>query len=161
MTDELLLRRKWTLRAHGRQVVFVKKPYESATHVLMKALLWALYLPDYPDLTVEVGIGDRYKPDVVALDDRGEPRFWGEAGEVSVAKIRSLARRYRDTHFALAKWDMRLDPLMAIVSAALEGPRRRAPFDLISFPADSADRFVDDDGSIHVSHDELEWVRLG
>ena len=48
MTDELFLRRKWTLRAHDRQVVFVKKSYESDTHVLMKALLWALYLPDVP-----------------------------------------------------------------------------------------------------------------
>ena len=110
MTDELFLRRKWTLRAHGRQVVFVKKPYESDTHVLMKALLWALYLPAYPELTVEIAIGDRYKPDVVALDARGEPGFWGEAGDVTTAKIRSLARRYRDTHFALAKWDTRLEP---------------------------------------------------
>ncbi len=58
MTEDLLLRRKWTLRAHGRQVVFVKKPVESSTHVVMKALLWALYLPQYPDLTVEIAIGD-------------------------------------------------------------------------------------------------------
>ena len=105
MTDELLLRRKWTLRAHGRQVVFVKKAFESDTHVLMKALLWALYLPAYPGLTVEVAVGDRYKPDVVALDARDEPLFWGEAGDVTTAKIRSLTRRYRNTHFALAKWD--------------------------------------------------------
>ncbi len=60
MTDELRLRRKWTFRAHGRQVVFVKEPVESTEHVVMKALLWALYLPDYPGLTVEVGIGDRF-----------------------------------------------------------------------------------------------------
>jgi hypothetical protein len=91
VTDDLLLRRKWTLRAHGRQVVFVKKPVESSTHVLMKALLWALYLPAYPNLAVETGVGDRYRPDVVALDAQGEPVFWGEAGDVTVAKIRSPA----------------------------------------------------------------------
>jgi len=160
MTDELFLRRKWTLRAHGRQVVFVKKPYESEAHVLMKALLWALYLPAYPELTVEIAIGDRYKPDVVALDARGEPGFWGEAGDVTTAKIRSLARCYRDTHFALAKWDARLEPYSAIVADALDGLHRRAPFDLIRFPADSADRFVDDEGAIHLSHADLTWVRL-
>jgi hypothetical protein len=160
MTDELLLRRKWTLRAHGRQVVFVKKPYESGTHVLMKALLWALYLPAYPGLTVEIAVGDRYKPDVVALDARGESIFWGEAGDVTTAKIRSLARRYRDTHFALAKWDVRLEPYGAIVADVLVGLHRRAPFDLIRFPADSADRFVDDGGAIRLSHADLAWLRL-
>jgi hypothetical protein len=37
----------------------------------MKALLWALYLPIYPKLSVEIAIGDRYRPDVVELDLRG------------------------------------------------------------------------------------------
>lgn len=158
--DELRLRRKWTLRAHGRQVVFVKRPVESTEHVVMKALIWALYLPQYPDLTVEISIGDKYKPDVVGLDARREPVFWGEAGDVSTAKIRSLARRYKRTHFALAKWRTRLEPLAAIVADALDGLNRSAPVDLISFPEDAAERFIDDDGVIRVSHDDLVWVRL-
>ena len=158
--DELRLRRKWTLRAHGRQVVFVKKPVESTEHVVMKALLWALYLPEHPDLVVEIPVGDRYKPDVVALDAEGEPVFWGEAGDVSTAKIRSLVRRHRRTHFALSKWDARLAPLAAIVGGALEGLGRSAPFDLISFPADSAERFIGDDGVIRVTRDDLSWLRL-
>ncbi len=161
MTDDLHLRRKWTLRAHGRQVVFVKKANESAQHVLMKAFLWALYLPTYPDVTVEVAVGDRYKPDLVALDAAGRPRFWGEAGEVRVQKVRSLARRYRATHFALAKWDTRLGPYVAIVQAALQGLDRRAPFDLLAFPADSAERFIDDAGQIRISHADGQWTRLG
>lgn len=161
MTDELRLRRKWTFRAHGRQVVFIKKPVESTEHVVMKALLWALYLPDYPGLTVEVGIGDRYKPDVVELDAQGEPRFWGEAGSVRTEKIRSLARRYRSTHFALAKWDTRLDPTVELVRVALDDAPRRAPFDVISFPGDSAERFIDDQGYIQIALSDLEMIRLG
>jgi hypothetical protein len=157
--DELRLRRKWTLRALGRQVVFVKKPVESTEHVVMKALIWALYLPQYPDLVVEIPVGDKYKPDVVSLDAQGEPVFWGEAGDVSVAKIRSLARRHKRTHFALGKWATRLDPLTVIVDDALADLHRSAPFDLISFPRDSAERFIDDDGVVRVSHDELMWVR--
>ena len=160
MTLELHLRRKWTLHASDRQVVLVKKPYESTEHVVMKALLWALYLPDYPDLTVEVAVGDRYKPDVVALSELGPPRFWGEVGDVSVAKIRSLARRYRNTHLAIAKWDARLEPTIAIVTDAIEHLNRQAPVDLLSFPADSAERFMDNDGRIHISRDDLEWVRV-
>lgn len=154
------LPRKWPLRAHGRQVVFVKRPNESSEHVVMKALLWALYLPQYPTLTVEVSVGDRYKPDLVALGPDGQPLFWAEAGEVSVAKVRSLARRYRHTHFAWGRWNASLEPVQAIVAKALDGLGRTAPFDLISFPADSVERFFDDAGAIRVAHADLRWLRL-
>jgi hypothetical protein len=160
MTSDLFLRRKWTLRAHGEQVVFVKRANERAEHVVMKAFLWALYLPIYPDLVVEVPIGDRYKPDVVSLNRRGRPRFWGEAGHVSPEKIRSLVRRYRQTHFALAKWDTPLDPFVDTAHAAINEFEPDAPFDLLHFPADSADRFIGDRGEINVTHADLEWVRL-
>jgi hypothetical protein len=159
MTRDLFLRRKWTLRAHGEQVVFVKKANERTAHVLMKAFIWALYLPEYPDLVVEVPLDDRYKPDVVSLDLRGRPRFWGEAGRVSRQKIRDLARRYRATHFALAKWDTRLEPLLEIVEAAVEGLGRTAPFDLIRFPADSAHRFIGERGQVRLSFDDVTWHR--
>ena len=157
---DLHLRRKLTLRAHGRQVVFVKKARESTEHVLMKAFLWSLYLPDYPDLAVEVPVGDRYKPDVIGVDAAGRPTFWGEAGKVSPDKIAALARRYRSTHFALAKWATRLDPHLAIVEDALDGLARSAPFDLLAFPPDAAERFIDERGSVAVTHADLAWHRL-
>ncbi len=160
MSDDLILRRKWTLRAHGKQVVFVKNANERREHVLMKAFLWALYLPAYPDLVVETRVGDRYKPDVVALNAQGRPRFWGEAGHVGVDKIRSLARRYRDTHFAIAKWDTRLQPFVAIVTDALIGLSRSAPVALFNFPVDSAERFIDERGYIRLAHADLEWTQV-
>lgn len=160
MKSELMLRRKWTLRAHGEQVVFVKKVNERAEHVLMKTFLWALYLPAYPDLVVEIHIGDRYKPDVVSLDDWGRPRFWGEAGHVGKAKMESLARRYRATHFAIAKWATGLDPWIEIVQEAVEGLGRTAPIDLLNIPPDSATRFIDGRGVIHLQHEDLEWIRI-
>lgn len=163
MTSDLHLRRKWTLRAHGQQVVFLKRSNERSAHVIMKALLWALYLPQYPDLKVEVSIGDRFKPDVVSLpayDPFAEPRFWAEAGQVSVDKITSLARRFRQTHFAMAKWSTSLAPFEALVRTALSQTRHAAPFDLLCFPADSADRFIDADGEIHITHADVEWIQL-
>ena len=160
MSTDLLLRRKWTLRACGQQVVFVKNPNEHSHHVLMKAFLWALYLPDYTDLSVEVPIGDRYKPDVVSLDGQGQPRFWGEAGQVGVRKIRSLVKRYPHTHFAIAKWETRLDPVVEIVQRAISDVKRTAPFDLLAFSADSSERFIDEYGNIRLQHDDLDWVRL-
>jgi hypothetical protein len=160
MTKDLFLRRKWTLRAHGEQVVFVKRANERGEHVLMKAFLWALYLPSYPDLVVEVPVRDRYKPDVVSLDTYGRPHFWGEAGHVSPDKVHSLVRRYRETHFALAKWDTPLDPFIATAQDALRRFESRGPFDLLRFPPDSAERFISDRGEINVTHADLDWVQL-
>ena len=115
MTQELELRRKWTFRAHGKQMVFDKKTFESDIHVLTKALIWALYVPDYPDLFVEVQIGDRYKPDLVQFGENGEPVFWGEAGRVSLKKKRALVRRFRSTHLVFARWYTSLAPLQRIL----------------------------------------------
>ncbi|MEM7347481.1 MAG: hypothetical protein AAF485_24845, partial [Chloroflexota bacterium] len=147
-------------RAHNKQVVFIKKSNEKTTHVLLKAFLWALYLPSYPNLRVEVKIGDRYKPDVVSLDSEKSPEFWGEAGQISPEKIRSLVRRYRHTHFAIAKWVTSLDPLEAIVSDALNEFPRDTPFDLIAFPDDSAERFIDSQGQVIVDFDDIVWKRF-
>jgi hypothetical protein len=159
--SERHLRRKLTLRAHGEQVVFIKKKHERIEHVWMKAFLWALYLPEYPDLTVEIRVGDKYKPDVVQIDPlRGQPAFWAEAGSVGVEKIASLTRRYRRTHFAMGKWATALDPYAAIVEEAVADVDRHAPFDLLCFPADSAARFIDAKGRITIVHDDLEWMRI-
>lgn len=161
METDLLLRRKWTLRAQDKQIVLVKKHYEKSAHVLMKGFIWALYLPYYSNLTVEISVGDRYKPDVVKLDQQGMPEFWGEAGQISVEKIRSILKRYRSTHFAIAKWKSSLDPLIGIVEKALDGLKRSSPVDLIRFEEDSAQRFIDENGHITIDHDSLDWVRLG
>ena len=165
MRSDLLLRRKLTLRADApdgpHKVVFVKKKQEGIEHVLMKAFIWALYLPTYPDLTVEIPIGDRYKPDVVELDGRGEPVFWGESGKVSAEKIASLVRRFPDTHFAVAKWASPLEPFADLVWEALDGRPRRAPFDLLQFPPDSGERFIRDDGTVAITFDDVQRVRIG
>ena len=65
MDPNLELRRKWTFRAHGQQMIFIKKTMESSMHVWTKALIWALFLTDYPDLSVEPSMELRYKPDLV------------------------------------------------------------------------------------------------
>ena len=159
MDNDLFLQRKWTLRAEGKQVVFVKKSNESQRHVLMKALIWALYLPQYNGLRVEVSIGDRFKPDVVMLDDWQQPLFWGEAGEVGRKKIRKLVRKYPNTHFAMAKWESDLSPYVALVEREMRGVKRSAPFDLLRIRKDSAEK-ISAKGHINISFDDIEWVRL-
>jgi hypothetical protein len=153
MTD-LYLRRKLSFRAHGRTLVLVKRSNEKIEHRLMMALLWALYLPAYPDMRIDVPIGVRYRPDLVQLDALGRPMLWGEAGEVGMEKLRLLCARYRDTHLVFAKWAINLQPFVGLLDSALADVRRRAPAELIGFDADAA-RFVDSTGQIAIGFGDV------
>jgi hypothetical protein len=59
---------------------------ESYEHVLMKALGFAMFIAEYPDLQVEVKVGLRYKPDLVSRAADGSFDLWGECGINSVRK---------------------------------------------------------------------------
>ncbi|MBZ0310539.1 MAG: hypothetical protein K8I82_31055 [Anaerolineae bacterium] len=161
MSTEPILPRKWRVKAHQQQIILLRGMQERGEHVVMKALLWALYLPFYSTLQIEVSIDDRYKPDVIAHDEAGNLLFWGESGKVGKKKIQSLVRRYSKTHFAIAKWDVRLETLIDIVAEAREQSHHTAPFDLIRFPPDSLQRYIDKQGNITLTHDALvAWKRL-
>lgn len=160
MGSDLVLRRKITFHAHGHKLLLIKKKQESIEHVLMKAFLWAMYIPSHPNLLVEYAIGDKYKPDLISLDQSGHPIFWGEAGKVSVQKIKSLARRFRDTNFVLAKWTTHLSPHEALIRDAISKINRSAPFTLIGFPENSPDLFLDERGNLHVDRQHLAWCTI-
>ena len=160
--NERALRRKLTFRAHGSSIVLVKRPIESTEHVLQKALLWAMYLPLYPTLRVEVHLPgpSRYKPDLLALDGE-RPVFWGECGVVSTEKLADLLRRYRNTHFVFSKWSAAgnaTHPFAVFVERALKGVRRLAPVELVVFPA-PLDRYFDELGNITVDPDDVPRQR--
>jgi hypothetical protein len=158
MTAPLALRGKWTFQARDQRLVFAKKADESEAHVLMKAFLWALFLPEYPNLQVEVAAGGRYKPDLVAFDSAGEPIFWAEAGYVGERKLGRLVRR-RSLHFVMAKWNTRLDPFVRMAEKALRGVARQAPVELIAFPGDAADRFIQG-REIRIDESALDRIRF-
>lgn len=159
MDHDLHLRAKYTFRCDSQKVVMVKKAVESQRHVVMKALLWALYLPAYPGLQIEVPIGNKYKPDLVQIRDDG-PQFWAEAGRVSSEKLRRLLKRFPRTHFAIATWGSSLTTLETRIQRKTRGVKRLAPIDIIVFPKDAGDRFIDPQGTIHIDHSDLEWRRL-
>jgi len=159
--------RKLKLTAHDQSVVFTLGRIERPEHVLMKAFIWALYLPDYPNLTVEIKVGDRYKPDVVAIDEaealkdvNAAIRFWGESGRVGEEKIYSLARRFPSAHLVIAKWDKNLVPLEKMVRDAVTDHDRSAPFDLLRFSDGDAERFIDERGNVTITHNDIDWIRI-
>jgi len=151
---ELHLRRKLSFHAHGRTLVLVKRSNEKIEHRVMMALLWALYLPAYPNLRIDVPIGARYQPDLVQLGPAGHPVFWGEAGEVGLEKLRLLCTRYRATHLVFAKWAINLQPFASLLDTVLAGMPRTAPTELIGFDADAA-RFADATGQILIGFEDV------
>ena len=125
----------------------------------MKALLWALYLPAYAQLQVEVSIGYRHKPDLVALGSEG-PLFWAEAGKVGKQKLERMVKRFPRTHFAFAVWRSSPVSMIARIRRQSRGVRRQGPVGVIAFPEDAATRFIRPQGTIRVLHSDLTWQRL-
>jgi len=77
---------------------------ESYEHVLMKALGFALFVEEYPMLEIEMKVGLRYKPDLVARGgDTDNFLFWGEAGANSIRKTAWLLKHARVERLVLFK----------------------------------------------------------
>ena len=86
---------------------------ESYEHVLMKWLGYAMFAETYPTLEIEVKVGLRYKPDLVARDQSGEFLFWGEAGANSLRKTAWLLKHTRTQRLALFKIGQSANQLVA------------------------------------------------
>jgi len=137
---------------------------ESIEHLLLKALVWALYLPAHPSAVCEPGPLSRldvyggglpFHPDVVALTPSGEPTWWAECGSVSVRKLEALSRAHPRSRFTIAKWgrsDLRGYAAQLRASLPADAAGR---FEVISWPADAPERCIDQDGAVHVSFDDL------
>lgn len=90
-------------RIRDQRVRLWQRRGESYRHVLMKALGFAMFAPDFPELEIEVDLGLRYKPDLVARGGDGVYRFWGECGQVSIRKTHWLLKHTRTEKLVLFK----------------------------------------------------------
>ncbi len=87
----------------GQKARLWQRNGESYEHVLMKALGYAMFVREYPTLEIEVKVGLRYKPDLVARNHAGDFLFWGEAGMNSLRKTNWLLKHTRTRKLALFK----------------------------------------------------------
>lgn len=76
---------------------------ESYEHVLLKALGYAMFVGEFPNLEIEKRVGLRYKPDLVAQNETSKFIFWGEAGENSMRKTVWLLKHARVEKLVLFK----------------------------------------------------------
>jgi hypothetical protein len=156
---ETEIRRKYTLRIGERKIVFVKRSNETVDHVLGKAVLVALYAPEYPDLQVEATVGARYKPDVVSWSIDGSLRFWGESGIVANRKIGHLLKKYPDTHFAFLRHSKAIEGFARLVEPAATRTRRSGPVEVIGRPAD-LEPFIGDGGTVRIRRHDCTIRRI-
>jgi hypothetical protein len=133
----------------GRRVRLWQRTGETYGHVLMKALGYAMFVGEYPGLAIELRVGLRYKPDLVALSEGGgRPgarfRFWGECGMVSMRKVAWLLKHGDTERLVLFKIDWGITALVRELRDAVE-PRYRVDgrLLLVNFSADIAERSAD------------------
>ena len=112
-----------------RRVRLWKRPGESYEHVLMKALGYAMFVEEYPELEIEQSVGLRYKPDLVARTGNWRQiRFWGECGLVTMRKVAWLLKHGGVERLVIFKIDcgvrMLADELCAAIERRYRPPRR-------------------------------------
>jgi hypothetical protein len=87
----------------GKRVRLWQRAGESYEHVLMKALGYAMFADEYPQMEIEVKVGLRYKPDLIAVDEAGDFDFWGECGANSLRKTAWILKHTRAKKLVLFK----------------------------------------------------------
>jgi hypothetical protein len=95
-----------------RRVRLWQRPGESYEHILMKALGFAMFVGEFPNLEIEKKVGLRYKPDLVAQNGDGEFVFWGECGANSIRKTAWLLKHARVERLVLFKIGQSVAPLV-------------------------------------------------
>jgi hypothetical protein len=133
----------------GRRVRLWQRRGESYGHVLMKALGYAMFVGLYPSLEIELPVGLRYKPDLVALNEAedGRPRtgarfrFWGECGMVSMRKVAWLLKHGDAERLVLFKTGSSVRAYTRELRDSVE-PRYRGDgrLTLVNFVPDIAER---------------------
>ena len=124
-----------------------QRPGESYAHVLMKALGYAMFVGEYPRLEIELRVGLRYKPDLVAFNEGGRAAagarfaFWGECGMVTMRKVAWLLKHGQLGRLVLFKIGSSSAALARELREAT-GERERAGgrLQLVNFVPDIADR---------------------
>ncbi|MCD4779273.1 MAG: hypothetical protein K8S27_01815 [Candidatus Omnitrophica bacterium] len=150
------LEQKYTFRIGGHKIILFKKHLERVVHVYSKALVLALFHRQYSNLLVEHSIEDRYKPDVVALDDQARPLFWAECLAVKPEKINKLLNKYRKTYFVFIRSVATLDSFTRIIAKIKKKSKHQATVEVIALP-DDFDDYIADDGHIQIRKRDCDY----
>ncbi len=96
----------------GKRMRLWQRTGESYEHVLMKALGYAMFAPQYPNLEIEIKVGLRYKPDLIAVKTQNDFAFWGECGQNSIRKTHWILKHTRTEKMVLFKIGINAEQLI-------------------------------------------------
>lgn len=96
----------------GKKTRLWQRTGESYEHILMKALGYAMFVGEYPNLEIEMRVGLRYKPDLIALDEENNFSFWGECGQNSIRKTHWILKHTRTKEMVLFKISANIEQLI-------------------------------------------------
>jgi hypothetical protein len=108
----------------GKRVRLWQRTGESYEHVLMKALGYAMFAGKYPHLEIEIKVGLRYKPDLIAIDEAGDFDFWGECGANSLRKTGWILKHTRAKKLVLFKIGINADQFVRQLRAEIPAKYR-------------------------------------
>lgn len=87
----------------GKRVRLWQRTGESYEHILMKALGFAMFFGEFPDLEIETKLSLRYTPDLIAFSPKNDFAFWGECGQNSIRKTHWILKHTRTEKMVLFK----------------------------------------------------------
>lgn len=160
------------LTANGVTKTLLKKRMETLQHVLTKAMIWKLFMDDYPNLEIELDIGDPdYLPDVVGTTtttlNHTEISFWGESGRMKVHKALDLMRRYPRAHIVHCRWGIDVEsymgPFVEYLETELYGEDTswwKGKFSFASLPLEVWEFIDEDTMTILIERSDLKWEEL-
>jgi hypothetical protein len=110
----------------GRRIKLWQAAGESYEHVLMKALAYSIFVREHPDLQIEVKVGLRYKPDLIAIAWDGTFDLWVECGMISITKTAWLAKHTTAGRIVICKIDLNADQFVKQLRTAISSKYRPA-----------------------------------
>ena len=82
-------------------VSLARNPGETPEHIYMKLVSYFMFF--HEDLQIEVSANQHYKPDLVRLDERGDPLQWIDCGSTALRKLEKLVVKNKRTHIDIVK----------------------------------------------------------
>jgi hypothetical protein len=99
------------------------------------------------------------QPDLCAFDYDGTMLFWSEVGNVSLAKIEKLFKKYRKAHFVFVKEQQDVPAfdkhLQKLAKSFLSFPL----IDIVVYPSHFQEWNVSPEGDVYVRKEDVEIIR--
>lgn len=152
--------KKYTFAFGDRKIVIIKLAHESEFHPYAKALVFALYHKQYRSLRLEPQLPDeRFQPDLCAIDYDGSMLFWSEVGNVSLAKIEKLFKKYRHAHFVYVKEEQDLPAFDKQLTRMAKDLMSLPLVDIVVYPPKFQEWNVSEEGDVYIRKEDVQIIR--